>query len=91
MYWNVERLIHMPVWAFHGKKDSTVFVEESVKMVERLNRKGGSAKLTVYEDNGHNVWDDTFTNPEVFEWLLAQKKGSAEQTENKFGDSKLYG
>ena len=29
MYWNAGRLADIPVWAFHGAKDSTVYLEES--------------------------------------------------------------
>ena len=91
MYWNAGRLGKMPVWAFHGKKDSVVFVTESQKMVEALNKKGNDARLTVYKDNGHNVWDDTFTDPAVFEWMLSQKKGVVSADDGGFRDSKLYG
>lgn len=75
MYWNASRLIDIPIWAFHGGKDGTVFPEESIHMVEKVNKRGGNAKLTIYPENEHNAWTDTFSNPEVFRWLLAQKKG----------------
>ena len=70
MYWNAGRLKDMPVWAFHGKLDDTVFVEESVKMTDWIRRYGGDPKLTIYPENGHNAWSDTYGNPEVFAWLL---------------------
>ena len=70
MYWNAERLVNVPTWAFHGAKDTTVLLEESVKMVEAVNRSGGNAKLTVYPENDHDSWSDTYSNPAVFSWLL---------------------
>ena len=39
MYWNAARLKNMAVWAFHGDADKTVFVEESIKMVEAINKR----------------------------------------------------
>ena len=69
MYWNAAR-IQIPVWAFHGTDDSTVFVEESRKMVDAVNRSGGNAKLTEYEGVGHNCWETTYGNPKVYQWLL---------------------
>ena len=75
MYWNAARLKDVPVWAFHGAKDSTVFLSESEHMVDAVNKNGGSAKLTVYPENGHNSWTDTFKNPEVYRWLLSHRKG----------------
>lgn len=74
MYWNAGRLVNVPVWAFHGAKDETVLVDESRKMVDAVNRCGGSARLTVYPENGHDAWTDTFHKPEVFDWLLSLKK-----------------
>ncbi len=53
MYWNAGRLANVPVWAFHGKLDTTVFVEESEKMVNAVNAKGGNAKLTIYPELKH--------------------------------------
>lgn len=71
MYWNAGR-IKTPVWAFHGVVDETVFFEESKKMVDAVNKKGGSAKLTSYEGVGHNCWDKTYSNPEIYKWLLTE-------------------
>ena len=69
MYWNASR-IKIPVWAFHGTDDPTVFFEESQKMVNAVNRCGGNAKLTAYEGVGHNCWEKTYSNPEIYQWLL---------------------
>ena len=74
MYWNAGRLVHTPIWAFHGQKDHVVFVEESVKMVNAVNNNGGNAKLTIYSDRDHDAWTDTYSNPEVFAWLLQHRK-----------------
>ena len=69
MYWNAAR-IKIPIWAFHGADDSTVFFEESQKMVNAVNRSGGNAKLTEYAGVGHNCWEPTYNNPEIYKWLL---------------------
>ena len=76
MYWSASRLKEIPIWAFHGGKDTTVLPEESVHMVEKVNKRGGSAKLTIYPENEHNAWTDTFENPEVFAWLLSHRKAN---------------
>ncbi len=74
MYWSASRLKDIPIWAFHGALDTTVFCEESQKMVDAVNKKGGCAKLTIYPENKHDAWSDTYKNPEVFAWMLAQEK-----------------
>ena len=91
MYWNAGRLVHVPIWAFHGKLDPTVLVEESEKMVDAVNKRGGNAKLTVYPENGHDAWSDTYGNPEVFAWLLRHRNQNAPTPEKEYTDPKLYG
>ena len=57
---------------FHGSDDTTVFAEESRKMVNAVTQKGGSAKLTEYDGVKHNCWDPTYSNPEIYSWLLEE-------------------
>jgi len=66
------RLKDLPVWVFHGAQDKTVPLEESEKMVAALKRAGGSPRLTIYPDAGHDSWTETYDNPELYEWLLSQ-------------------
>lgn len=91
MYWNAGRLQNLPVWAFHGGKDQTVFCEESEKMVAKINAKGGNAKLTVFPENAHNAWDDAYGNPETYQWMLAQKRTAPTTHEDEYTDAKIYG
>ena len=92
MYWNAKRLINVPVWAFHGKLDPTVLVTESEKMVNAVNKKGGNARLTVYPENAHNAWDDTYSNPEVYRWLLTHQKSNAKPLVNEYSNNaKAFG
>ena len=91
MYWNAGRLINTPIWAFHGAKDSTVLCVESEKMVNRVNALGGNARLTVYPENAHDAWSDTYKNPEVFKWLLDHKNSNAKELVDLYKDNKIYG
>lgn len=91
MYWNAARLINVPIWAFHGKKDNCVFVDESVKMVNAVNANGGNAKLTIYSENGHDAWSDTYGNPEVFKWLLTNINKNVGRIKDIYNNSEIYG
>ncbi len=91
MYWSASRLLNLPIWAFHGAKDTTVFPDESQKMVDAVNRKGGSAKLTIYPDNAHDAWNDTYRNPEVFAWLLSHKNKNAPAVKDECRGMKEFG
>jgi predicted peptidase len=69
-------LTYAPAWVFHGAKDAVVPLERSEKMVEVLKKRGGSVKFTIYPEAGHDAWTQTYANPEVYEWLLQQKRTS---------------
>ena len=92
MYWNAKRLKDVPVWAFHGAKDPTVLCRESEIMVEKVNKHGGNARLTVYPENGHDAWTDTYSNPEVYAWLFSHVKGESQEMADEYSNnSKEFG
>ncbi len=63
----------LPIWAFHGDKDDTVDYHYSEQLVNAINECGGNAMLTLYSEVGHNSWEQTYNDPAIYEWLLAQK------------------
>jgi len=64
----------IPIWAFHGAKDTAVKPERSRNMIAALKKAGGKPKYTEYPDVGHNSWDNAYRDPVFFKWLFAQKK-----------------
>jgi len=67
-------LIYLPTWIFHGALDSMVAADESIKIADELKALGGNVRLTIYPDLKHNSWQRTYENPELYEWLLEQKR-----------------
>ncbi len=65
---------HVPVWVFHGAQDAAVPLDASRRMVEALTSAGGTPKFTIYPEAGHDSWTETYENPELYDWLLAQKR-----------------
>ena len=61
------------VWAFHGEKDDVIPAEHSRKMIALLKRAGGNPRYTEYKGAGHEIWDLVFKEPELEDWLFAQK------------------
>ena len=57
-------LRHLPVWAFHGARDTIVPLQRTVEMVEALRQCGGNVRFTVYPEAGHDAWTATYANPE---------------------------
>jgi predicted peptidase len=66
-------LADTPIWVFHGRRDKIVPIRESKRLVEELKECDGQVEFTVYPDGGHNVWDRTYQNDKLYDWLLAQK------------------
>jgi predicted peptidase len=63
----------LPVWAFHGAKDKEVWPHEDQKMVELIRQKGGDARLTLYDDAGHDAWTRAYADAELYRWLLSHR------------------
>lgn len=68
------KLTSMPIWAFHGEKDEAVSVERSRKMIAAIREAGGKAKYREYKGAGHVIWEKVFSEPDLIEWLFAQRK-----------------
>ncbi len=69
-----KRIAHIPVWVFHGAQDPTVPLDQSLKMVEALRKEGAAVKFTVYPEAKHDSWTEAYNTPELYQWLLEQKK-----------------
>ena len=64
----------VPVWAFHGAKDTTVPPENSRRMVAALQLIGAQIKYTEYPDVAHASWTPAYDEPGLNDWLFAQRK-----------------
>ncbi len=72
---NVKKYKKVPLWFFHGEKDTTVPSEKSKVVVAELQRlKAKDVMLTLYPEAGHNSWDATFAEPELLPWLFGHEK-----------------
>jgi predicted peptidase len=68
----------IPIWAHHGVADNVVPVVATQRMVSALEKAKGIIRYTEYDKASgikHNAWTPCYSNPEVFEWLFAQRKG----------------
>ena len=64
----------IPIWAWHGEKDTMVPVSGSREMIDALKKAGGNPKYTEVPHGGHGVWNQAFDDPKLHEWLFAQRK-----------------
>lgn len=71
MAWNAG-VLNMPIWAFHGKDDTIVSVNQTLEMAKKL-KEHKNFKCTLYDDVGHNSWVHAFSE-ELLKWLLSHHK-----------------
>jgi predicted peptidase len=70
-----QALQQLPIWAFHGAKDVIVPLSESQRMVSALKRAGcTNVQLTVYPEAEHDSFTQTYDDPKLYEWFLAQRR-----------------
>lgn len=64
----------VPVWMFHGGQDTVVKTQRSRDMVSVLKAAGGKPKYTEYDGVGRNSWAATYSKPQMYSWLFAQRR-----------------
>jgi predicted peptidase len=70
----IKVLKDLPIWIFHGAKDEAVPIKNSKEVYNALKKIKGNVKFTVYPDLGHDSWTKTYDNPDLYKWLLKQKR-----------------
>ncbi len=75
------RVAELPVWAFHGLKDDLVNPEDTRHIMQAITeertRRGldpALAKMTLYPDVNHGVWEVAYLEPELPGWMLGQRR-----------------
>jgi predicted peptidase len=69
------RLKDLPIWAFHGEKDTTVLPSYTKVLIEALRACGGSPKITLYPNEGHSgSWNQAYSGQDLFNWMLSYPK-----------------
>ncbi|MEY4571039.1 MAG: hypothetical protein RLZ10_232 [Bacteroidota bacterium] len=71
-------LTKIPIWCFHGSKDKAVPVVRTTDMYNSIKKEISSnplkIKMTLYENKGHLIWNETYDNLELINWMLSQRK-----------------
>ena len=68
-------LKELSIWAVHGALDLTVPVSGSRDMAKALEAAGAADfHYTEIADAEHDVWNYTYDNAEMFQWLFSRKK-----------------
>mgnify|MGYP000846974633 CR=1 FL=1 len=65
---------HVPMWIFHGDKDTVVPPSGSRDAVAALRAAGGTPRYTEYAGVGHNSWTPAFRERELWDWMFTQTR-----------------
>ncbi len=73
----LRRLLDMPMWVVHGTEDKVININRSREMVYALESAGASPRYSELEGFGHNIWDATYRDIELYNWMFSQSKKRA--------------
>jgi poly(3-hydroxybutyrate) depolymerase len=81
-----KKIVHLPIWIFHGELDRVVPTIASRNMVAALKKAGGKPTYTEYAGVRHNSWTPAYADQKLWEWVFAQKRKDigAKQSLSKF-------
>ena len=72
--WGIERMVDVPVWAFHGGLDFAIPQPFHGQMVKALRDAGGNPRYTVIRGGFHWIWDEVYARDDLYAWMLAQRR-----------------
>ncbi|MEI7921422.1 MAG: family 16 glycoside hydrolase [Planctomycetota bacterium] len=67
----------IPLWSIVGDKDRVETVRSMRAMTAKLMEEGSNARYSEYRGVGHNSWDRAYNDPEMLDWMLAQKRNGS--------------
>ena len=68
------------LWILHGSNDMVVSPEHSLKMVTAIIESGGSPKFTLFEDTGHDSWNNAFAEKDFLRWIHSKSKENSNKS-----------
>lgn len=69
-----KKMTHLPIWAWHGDKDTVIKPIRSSDMIEAIKKAGGSPKYSEIKGRGHNSWIDVWNTNDLWDWLFSQSR-----------------
>jgi predicted esterase len=64
----------LPVWAIHGADDQVVLLIHGQRAAEVLKKAGADVHFSVLAGRDHDVWTDTYSDPQFYDWFLQYQK-----------------
>jgi predicted peptidase len=73
---HIDKLVDIPVWAFHRKVDTVVPFEETEQIVERLEGRNRNLRFSAEPDLGHGIHWQVYPGQEIYDWFLRYDRRS---------------
>jgi predicted peptidase len=70
----VPRMRQVPVWVFHGARDTVIPAAYGRIMIQALEKAGAEVKSTIYPNCGHEVWEVAYREDALYQWFLDHPK-----------------
>ena len=72
-------LVDLPIWTFHGSKDTVVSVNGTRTMIAAITAVGGHPRYREIPGADHGIWGQVYSprsDPELYSWLFSQRRTS---------------
>lgn len=70
----IDRYKTLPIRIFHGGNDDIVSPMNAITMYQELRKIKADVALQIFPDDNHNSWDSTYSNKELYTWMLSKRK-----------------
>ena len=70
----LSRLRDVPSWEIHSADDAVVPLSIAQKTVDDFAKSGVKIRFSILTNHDHDIWSDTYTDPEFYKWFLQYKK-----------------
>ncbi|MEO1996690.1 MAG: dienelactone hydrolase family protein [Planctomycetaceae bacterium] len=65
-----QRLVDVPIWAFHGTEDSVVLPRETQRMAAAVTAAGGKPRVSMLKGAGHEICSRVYDDNRFISWML---------------------
>ncbi len=68
------KLVHTPIWTFHGTNDTVAPLIDTERMVEALQKLGGDPKFTPVTGGDHDIAQAVYSRGDLYAWFLQHRR-----------------
>jgi len=69
---HIEKYKDLNVKIFQGGMDDIVLPENAFRFYQAIHPINPKAELIIFPNDNHNSWDSTYSDPELYRWMLNQ-------------------